>query len=94
MAKSTNEIIMAKKATLEAVEEIMNEVAWRMKSKQEHLDDVLKRAKEYADEYDADIEGVPLDEDWRYKDYLQGIETDEQKIRAFEAIETALMKLI
>lgn len=84
------ETIKAKKAMLEAIEYIMNLIS---REHQNHTEN-LEMHKDDLREFEANYCGDDIENDWTYKYKRQDIETDTAMIKAYEAIQKALEKLI
>lgn len=95
MAKKNNalETIKEKQIKLSVIENVIRGMRYDMESTLERIADNEANLSEYANNYDEEAGGVPLEQDWRYNDYLNTIAEARLRAETYEDIQQLLLKL-
>ena len=96
MAKKNNalETIKEKQIKLSVIESVIRNMSYDMENILEGIADHEANLSEYTNNYDEDAEGVPLEQDWRYNDYLETIADARLRAETYENIQQLLLKLV
>lgn len=95
MAKNNNvlETIKEKQIKLSVIESVIRGMRYDMERNLERVADNEANLSEYTNNYDEEAEGVPLEQDWRYNDYLETIADARLRAETYENIQQLLLKL-
>lgn len=96
MAKKNNalETIKEKQTKLSVIESVIRSMRYDMERNAERVTTNEEALAEYKENYDEEAEGFPIEQDWRYNDYLENIADAKLRSEIYEDIQQLLLKLI